>query len=584
MNDKMVGTLCFDVFELDLRTRELRRKSKKIRVQEQPIQLLAMLLEHPGELLTREEIRKKLWPDDTFVDFDHGLNTAVNKLRTALGDSADNPRFIETLPRKGYRFIGQVSKPVRSIIAVEKTKVGKIRLAVLPLKDYSDRGRDEYFSDGLTDELITQLSRLEPDRLGVIALTSTSRYKNTQMSIREIGHELDADYVLEGSVLRSGERVRINAQLIDTKDETHVWAESFDHDLGDIFLLQDKVSRSVASSISIKLSPGNRALYARPYHVDPDAYDAYLQGRFYWLKMSGYGWTKACSYFEMANEKDPGYGAPYSGLADCYLKQGQYGFRPPKEAFPQAREAALKALTIDTTLAEAHGSLALILCLYDWDWKGAEHEFCSSLTYGPQSGVLHAWYSWFLLAMGRSKESLRQAQLALVLEPFGNITNSMMGWHCIVKRDYGLADVYLRKAIEIEPDSFVSYMLLGMVRAAESRIEEAITLINKHNQLLGTNNGTGILAAVCARSGQHDKILRLQEDLTRKSKETFVPASLFAILAMAMGELEQTFEWLDKAYEERDSGLVTLKCNPIFQHIYSNSRFQTFLSRMNFPA
>ncbi len=584
MNDITIDVLCFGVFEFDLRTRELRRKGVKIRIQEQPLQLLIMLLEHPGELLTREDIRRNLWPADTFVDFDHALNTAVNKLRTALGDSADNPRFIETLPRKGYRFIGQVSVPGRQILAVEKAKSDKIRLAVLPLNDYSDGGRDEYFSDGLTEELITQLGRLNPVRLGVIARTSTSRYKNTQKSIREIGHELDTDYILEGSVRRAGERVRINAQLIDARDETHVWAESFEGDIGDVFLLQDEVSRSVATSIRITLAPRDRMQPASPYHVNPEAYDAYLKGRFHWLKMCGHGWKQARSYFESAIAKDPGYGAPYSGLADCYVKQGQYGFRPPKEVFPIARETALRAIQIEPTLAEAHGSLAVISGSYDWDWIGAEQEFRSALMFGPQNGVLHAWYSWFLLAMGRKEESLREAQLALVLEPFGNMTNGMMGWHCLAQGDYGLADLYLQKAIEMEPDFFTPYILLGIVRVSQSRIEEGITLIKKGNQLLGTDSGTGFLAAAYARNGQYDKIVCLQEDLTRKSKETFVPASLFAILAMIMGKPDQAFEWLGKAYEERDSGLVTLNCNPIFQPIRSDPRFQAFLSRINFPS
>ncbi len=584
MDDRTVDAFRFGDFELDLRTMELRRKGVKIRVQEQPLQLLGMLLEHTGELVTRDELHRKLWPVDTFVDFDHGLNTAVNRLRTALGDSAENPRFIETLPRKGYRFVGQVSVSGRPGMPGVKEKSGKIRLAVLPLNDYSDGSKDEYFSDGLTEELITQLSGLNPLRLGVIARTSTSQYKNTQKSVREIGHELDVDYVLEGSVRRAGERVRINAQLIDVRDETHVWAESFERDMGDVLLLQDEVSRSVARSIRITLAPRDGAQSASPYHVDPEAYDAYLQGRFHWLKMCNKGWKQARSYFESAIAKDPGYAAPYSGLADCYLKQGQYGFRPPKEAFPLAREAALKAIAIDSTFAEARGSLALILCLYDWDWTGAEKEFRSALMLGPQIGVLHGWYSWFLLAMGRSEESLREAQLALVLEPLGNMTNTMMGWHSLVQGDYVLSDMYFGKAIEMEPDAFLPYLLLGMVRIAESRIEEAIALINKSTQLVGTDCGAGFLAAAYAKSGQHEKIVRLRDDLTRKSEETFVAASLFATLAIIMGEPEQTFEWLDKAYEERDSGLVMLNCNPLFQPIHSDSRFQALLHHMNFPS
>jgi TolB-like protein/tetratricopeptide (TPR) repeat protein len=583
MDDGTADVLYFGTFELDLRTRELRRKGVKIRVQEQPLQLLAMLLEHPGELLTREELRRKLWPDDTFVDFDHGLNTAVNRLRTALGDSADKPRFIETLPRKGYRFVGQVSASGRPGLPAAKAKSDKIRLAVLPLNDYSDGSRDEYFSDGLTEELITQLGGLNPSRLGVIARTSMSRYKNTQKSIREIGHELDVDYVLEGSVRRVGERVRISAQLIDARDETHVWAQPFERDMRDVLLLQDEVSRLVAGSIRITLAPQEQERFASLRRVDPEAYDACLQGRFYWRKLCGYGWKQACSHFERAIAKDPGYAAAYSGLADCYLKEGQFFIRPPKEAFERAREAASRAIAIDPTLAEAHGSLAMVLFLYDWDWTGAEREFRSALMLGAQIGILHSWYSWFLLAMGKNEESLREAQLALVLEPSGNITNTIMGWYCLVHDDYSLADMYCRKAIEMEPDSFLPHLLLGMARIAESRIEEAIALINRSTQLLKTDYSTGILAAAYARSGQQEKIVRLREDLTKKSEGTFVGAGVFAMLAMTMGDLSQTFEWLDKAYDEHNSSLVMLNCNPAFRPIRSDPRFQAILRRMNFP-
>ncbi len=584
MEDRTAQTLSFGAFELDLRTKELRRKGVKIRVQEKPLQLLTVLLAHPGELLTREELRRNLWPDDTFVDFDHGLNTAVNRIRTALGDSAANPRFIETLPRKGYRFVGQVSVAGRPNVPAAKRKSDKIRLAVLPLNDYSEGSRTEYFSDGLTEELITQLGGLNPLRLGVIARTSTSRYKNTQKSIREIGQELEADYILEGSVRRVSRRVRISAQLIDVRDETHIWAQAFERDMRDVLLLQDEVSRSVADSIRVTLAPREREQPANSCQVDPEAYDAYLQGRFYYHKLCGYGFEQARLCFESAIAKDPGYAAPYSGLADYYFKQAQFYYLPPKEAFTRAREAALKALQIDQTLAEAHGSLALVMCGYDWDWAGAEREFRSALLLGPNIGLLHAWYSWFLLAMGRKEDALREAQLALVLEPFGNITNTMMGWWYLVHTDIGLTDVYCRKAIEMESDSFLPHLLLGLARVTESRIEEGIALINRSIQLLGNDYGVGFLAAAYAMSGQREKIAQLWEELTKRSENTFVGTGVFVMLSMIMGDLAQMFEWFDKAYEDRDPSLVLLKCNPVFKLIRSDPRFHALLRRMKFPS
>ena len=583
MDERTVHSLCFGAFELDLRTNELRRKGVQISVQEQPLQVLAMLLEHPGELITREELRRKLWPDDTFVDFDHGLNSAVNRLRNALGDSADNPRFIETIPRRGYRFVGQVSAPDQPELPAVKVKPDKIRLAVLPLNDYSDRNEDEYFSDGLTDELITQLSGLNPRQLGVIARTSTSQYKNTQKPIREIGQELDVDYVLEGSVRRVGERVRISAQLIDVKDETHLWAESFERDMRDVLLLQDEVSRSVAGSIRITLVP-EREQPARVHQVDPEAYDAYLQGRFYWRKLNYHSWNKARLLFERAIARDPGYAAAYSGLADCYIKDGQFFVRPPREVFPLAREAAMRAIAIDPNLAEAHSSMALILCTYDWDWTGAEHEFNTALLLGPDNGVIHSQYAFFLMAMDRKEEALREARMALVLEPLGNITNSTMGHCCLIHGDYGLADAYCRKAIEIEPESFTPHWLLSCVRIAEFRIDEAIALINRAVHLLGWDDNVGFFAAAYAAHGQQDKILPLRDEFEKKAKETFIAPTILAMLSIIMGDLEQVFKWLDKAYEERDSGLFMLKSNPSYGPIRSDPRFQALLRRMNFPT
>jgi len=583
-NTRTASILRFGAFELDLRTSELRKKGLKIKLQEQPFLILVMLLEHPGDMVSREEIRKKLWPTDTFVDFDHGLNTAINRLRTALGDSAESPRFIETLPRRGYRFVGPLVEPGETKLSTPKAENGKIRLAVLPLNDYSDGFGEDYFSDGMTEEMITQLGSMNPRKLGVIARTSVARYKNTEKPIDEIGRELNVDYVLEGSVRRAGGRVRISAQLIQASDQTHVWAESYERDLRDVLMLQDEVARTIVREIRVTLTPEVEARFNRQRHVNPEAYEAYLRGRHHWCKLSGAGWKLARECFEYAIAKDPRYAPPYAGLADCFCKFGQFYFLQPRQAFARARETALKALSLDDTLAEAHATLAMIGWLYDWDWPTTDQGFRRSIALGPNVAIIHAWYALYLLAMGRVEESLQEIQRGLSLEPLGNLTNTMMGFYYYVTCEYEQAVGQYRKTIELHPDSLPAHFLLGVACLANSRADDAIAAFEKAAQVSGNEYPAGFLGIAYGMSGRHDKLIQLVNELREKSRGVYISAATFAILSSALGDIDQMFQWFEKAYEERCSDLVMLKCVHAFDPLRSDPRFQSLVARMNFPS
>src|ERR1700739_4628733 len=337
--------VCFGVYEADLRSGELRKQGLRVRLPEQPFQGLAILLEHPGEVVTRESLQKRLWPHGTFVDFEQGLNTAVKRLREVLDDSAETPRLIEPLPRRGYRFVGSLA-----------AKPGRIEsLAVLPLENLSRDPDQEYFAEGLTEALITTLAKI--GELRVASRTSSMQYKGVRKALAQIAKELGVDAIVEGTVLRAEDRVRITAQLIDAAQESHLWAESYERDLRDVLSLQSEVAQAIAREVQVKLTPQEKAQFDQVSEVDPGAYEAYLKGRYYWNRRSQEGFHKGVQHFRDAITKDPGFAAAYSGLADCLSLLSMFGFVAPDDGIARARELAQRALQLDSASAEAHASL-----------------------------------------------------------------------------------------------------------------------------------------------------------------------------------------------------------------------------------
>src|SRR5260370_3469972 len=486
----------FGTFQLDRKARELHKAGVKVKLQDQPFRVLALLVAQAGQVVTREELRQKIWPSDVYIAFDQGLNNAVKKVRDVLGDSADNPRFIETVARQGYRFLAPVSavrqpsseptlrfglRTIRTalislttafvLIALAystwhrsaphtRLSSGKAILAVLPFDNLSHDPDQEFFSDGLTEEMIARLGKLNPEWLSVIARRSVAKYEGSSMDVSQIGKELHADYLLQGSVRRAPDRVRITVQLIQVRDQTDLWTESYDRELKDILALQDSVARSIADQIHITLTAEQQTRLARPRQLEPAAYEAYLKGRYYWNKRTAEGMQKASIYFQQAINADPAYGAAYSGLADCNSGLAWHGFNSPAETLPKANAAALTAIEIDPQSAEAHASLGLVLN-HMLDWPGAEIEVKRALQLDPHYANAHHWYGDNLSAKGRHDEAQLEAKQALQPDPLTLMIGTWVGLRYYLARKYDRAIEQGRNTVELDPNFAAAHLLLG---------------------------------------------------------------------------------------------------------------------------
>jgi len=622
------GRLRFGVFEIDLRSGELRKQGLKVRLQEQPFRVLAELIDGRGDVVTREELQRKLWPADTFVDFDHGLNKAVNKIRDALGDSAESPRFVETVSRRGYRFLAEVrevdppagtsveatlgsptikksSLPNTSVdqtqeksttSSVTKTAgavlvlglivlgVWTLRymkrpsrvirsLAVLPLESLSGDASQDYFADGMTDELITDLGQISA--LRVISRTSVMSYKKARKPLPQIAQELGVDAVVEGTVLRSGNQVRITAQLILAPDDKHLWAESYVGDLRNTLALQNQVARAVAEQIRIKLNPQEEATLKSVKVVNPEAYESYLKGRFFWNKRTADGLKAAVAYFNQAIEEDPRYAQAYSGLADTYALLGdwQYAVMTPKEAFPKAKAAALKALELDSSLGEAHNSLAFCLDGFDWDFAGAEKEFKKALELNPGYATAHHWYAWHLSLVGRNKEAIAEMKKAQNLDPLSLIINSDLAELLVIAHENEEAMEQSRKTIEMDPNFALAHNQLAQAYIQGQKYDAAIVELQKAIELSGGSpTCTANLARAYAATGKRNEALQLLNDLKKSANPGYSHASEIAMVYAALGDKNEAMTWLEKGYKERFNPGVLLRVG--FDPLRSDPRFR----------
>src|SRR5579862_2768817 len=601
--------LRFGVFEIDVRSGELRKQGYRIRIEGQPLQILICLLENPGELVTREELHRRLWPADTYVNFEHGLNAAVKRLRRALGDSADNPRFVETLPRRGYRFLA----PVETVTANEDTPVvaeapantpesvseeppdsendhsvetshslltwrrsafalllvlailaawmlrpkngqsPEIRsLAVLPLENLSHDPSQDYFADGMTDELITELGQIS--QLRVISRTSMMTYKGARKSLPQIAGELNVDAVVEGTVLRSGDQVRITAQLIQASADKHLWAQSYEGDVHQTLALQRQVARAIAEEIQIELTSHERDVLKSVKTVNPDAYEAYLKGRFFWNKRTADGMKEAISYFSQAIEKDPNYAPAYAGLTDSYALAGdwKYGVLAPKDAYPKAKAAALKAVVLDGTLGEAHISLALCLDNFDWDFSYAGKEFTRGIELSPSYATGHDWYGWHLASLGRNGEALAQVEKAENLDPLSLIISSDLAEEFLIDHRYDEAATQTQKTINMDRFFAPAHYVLGATFVQKHKYDEAIAELQKATQLSeGSTAFNANLAYAYAVSGRRNEAVKILADLKNQSQHGFSNAPEIALVYVGLDDKDQAMAWLNKAFDER---------------------------------
>src|SRR5438874_13420381 len=623
----------FGVFEVDFAAGELRKHGIRIKLRgEQPFQVLSILLEQPGEVITREELCKKLWPADTFVDFEHSLATAIGKIREALGDSADNPRYIETLPRRGYRFIADVAVVKRPIDKMEFVHAGassgkedraplevawkaapkrlswqhawktlglalvllilivwifrwrsrppgnvlsssSVRsLAVLPLENLSSNSED-YFADGMTDELITDLAQISA--LRVISRTSVMPYKGVRKPLPQIARELNVDAVVEGTVLHSGKQVRITAQLIRAPADKHLWAQSYEGDVSDTLALQKKVARAIVEQIRIKLTPQEDAVLENVKVVSPEAYENYLKGRYFWNKRTADGLKKASYYFNRAIEGDPNYSLPYTGLADIHQLSDH----------PQlAREEVQKALDLDDQLPEAHNSLARLLYLFNRDWEGADREFKRALELGHNYAPAHHWYSMYLAVEGRKEQALAEAEKAYELDPLSSVVGANLAK---ILQEAGQDDKAIeqaKKTLDLDPDSGVTHAVLGIVYQDQRMYPEAITEYKRALQLGGPPGEIrGLLGYTYAVSGNRIDAEKMIRELKGLWPGHTHAALDLAVVFSALGDKESALYWLEKAKEMHVSDLIGIRQDSHFVEVRSDPRFQALVQRADAP-
>jgi TolB-like protein/DNA-binding winged helix-turn-helix (wHTH) protein/Tfp pilus assembly protein PilF len=602
----------FGVYEVDLRAGELRKHGLRVKLQTQPFGILSLLLERPGEIVSREELRQKLWPTDVFVDFDQGLNKAINKLRDALGDSAENPRFIETIPRRGYRFIAPVSAAghaappaapplpaslgwrnpytVAAILVVgvgvalgglflwrEWRRPPADSLAIMPLSNGSTAASLDYLGDGITESIINNLSQLP--NLRVMARSTVFHYKGKEIDPRTVGRELGVHSVLSGRVTQVGDQLVISVELMNTSDGTQIWGEHYNRHLADLLAIQEDIAREVAANLQLKLSGELHQRLARRPTVNSDAYQLYLRGLFYFNKRTEDGFVKAADYFHQAIALDPNYGLAYTGLADCYGLQG-YDTFPPREYMPKAKAMADKALAIDSQMAEAHTSLAMIKALYEWDWRGAENEFRRAIELNPGYATAHHWYGVHLGAMGRFEESRRELQRALNLDPLSLIVNLNNAYPDHYTHQYDRALNTYRKTIEMDPnfawaheDLMLAYEQQGRFREA---IEEGVALL----RLSGDSAAATAVQRAYAAGGYRVALNRWLDDLKDRGKSHYVSPMKFAQLYSRLGLRDQAMEWLEKAYDQRSGPLVYIAVDPRYDGLRTDPRFQDLVRRM----
>lgn len=592
----------FGLFELDLTTGELRKNDRPVRLQPQPSQVLLLLVERAGELVTREELQERVWGDGTVVAYDQGLNYCVRQVRAALGDQADTPAFVETVPRRGYRFLAPVERvevaegaPVPSasprpsfrhlpgwavaaaagvVIAVAAlialrgpseaddptagSPADRVRLVVLPLVDLSQQGPesgpapgDPYLADSLTEELITHLGRLEPERLGVISRVSAMTYKDADKTVAQIGDELDVRYVLEGSIRRAGSRLRISVQLIQVGDQTHLWAETYDRDFADVLAIQSDIARRVTRSLALRLLPEKADSLVRRTTANPEAYDAFLQGRYQWNRFTTEGYLAAVEHFRRALALDPEFAEAWAALADAHNLLAFTDALPQEEAFEHARAAARHALALDPELAEAHNSLAFVLLYHDWDPRSAVAEFERALELAPGYAMGHHWAAAAYGALGRFDEAIAAARRAAELDPVSLSVRADLGWYHLIAGQWQQALTQCNRALDLSPGyGFAEYCRDRARLGLGQPVEEA------------TSEETR------------------REALTAQAAGEDVHPLGMAWGWAALGETDEAFRWLDLAVESRDPWMVFLWVDQRFEPLWDDPRLNQVAARV----
>lgn len=622
-----VPTYKFSDFELDLERYEVRKDGSPVKLEKIPMELLIYMVENSGRLITREQIVNKLWGKDIFVDTEQGINTAVRKIRLALADSPEQPRFLETVVGKGYRFVAAVHTngmaeeqaqdegnlrdtartapklpPRKAWIAgaaavvllgasiglwrttrAGKTSAQKIRsVAVLPLENMSGEPQQEIFADGMTDELTTMLARIKG--LRVISRTSVVGYKGTRKHLPQIAKELNVDAIVEGSVLRSGNKVRITAQLINAATDEHLWADTYERELSDVMAVQSEVAEAIARHVFVELTAEERQHIRVERRVNPAAHDLVLRGRSLWNKRDEASLQQAIECFQQALALDPNYAMAYVGLADSYNALGYSNYVSPADSFVRAKAAASKAIELDPDLAEAHASYGYATMYYDWDFGRAEREFQAALGLNPNSPQAHQWYAYLLTAMERPSEAHRHIDIAQQLDPASVPINTDRAFTYYYSGETEEAVKSVNTALQINPDFPLAHFWLGRIYTSQGRYDEALSEFTKTGALRSwqpTLSGLGFLYGIWGKKKEAQGVLDELAALPRQNR--YRTSYAVALIYCGMGDKEATFHWLDEAYKERTHWLVWLKTDPRWNSVRSDPRFRDLVRRVGLP-
>lgn len=615
----------FDDFRLDAEGHLLLRHDRPVPLTPKAVELLIVLVEAGGRPVTKEDLLQRVWADAIVEE--GSLTSHISILRKALGESGEDRQFIETLPKRGYRFVAPmkvaehdlpqtptapaVARPTSaarlrmriifsSLISIAALLVlvyfgakrflarlqpppRRLMIVVLPFQNLTGDPAQEFVSDGLTEEMITRLGELNYGQLGVIARTSAMTYKGTAKPADQIARELGVNYIMEGSIRSWGQKVRISAQLIAARDQTHLWSDNYERNSGDILALQSEVAQAIAREIKVRLVPQARARLSGAAPVKPEAYGAYLKGRYFWYKRTEEGMRKGIDYFNQAIQSEPDYAAAYVGLADSYALLALRGVTPAKEAFPEARAAAQKALELDNGLGDAHATLAHIR-LHEWDFAGLDDEFKRALELNPGNAMAYSWYSEYLTTMGRSDESIAVVRKAQEIDPVSPVVSTTLPHAYYFARRFDPAMEYLRKSLDLDPHHFMLHLRLGQVYIVERMHQQAIEEMQKAVSDSGrsTEALTGLAQAYAAvrMTGPMQEVL---DELNRGAGTHYVSAYNVAKIYASLGDKAETFAWLEKAYNERNPDLIELRREPSFDGVRSDPRFADLLQRMNFP-
>ena len=613
------GLIKFEEFELDCARYELRHNGHALKLEKIPMELLMLLASAEGRLVSREEIEAQLWGEGVFVDTEHGINTAIRKIRQVFDDDPEHPRFVQTVQRKGYRFIGKIDRteqetPVqtpklgskasgqyrrRMILLVSTGSLAALlllfflstrwrrspgattqlphpmMLAVLPFQNLSGDASQDYFSDGLTEEMITQLGELNGNQLGVIARTSSMMYKHTTKDVGEIGRELGVDYVLESSVRRDGDQVRITVQLISVKNQAHVWANSYDREVRHSIAVQEEVARAVAQQIEVKLTHTEAG--QRP--LSPAANEAYLRGRYFWNQFTDDGFSQAASYFDQAVAADPKFASAYSGLSDSYAFLVITNAIPPSEGWPKARDAAQRAVELDGALSDGRLSLAHFR-MHMWNWKDSDLEFKKAIALNPSNAKAHRWYAAYLTSLAKRQKALEEITEAHRLDPLSLANNAEVVRTLYYGRQYEQAVEQARKAELLDPEFPRTHFWLGRVYAQMGKYSEAIAEAERAGPSPDSRLRVTETAYACARAERSAEARAFLKKLQERSKGGYVPAYDLAVVYLALGEKEAALQWLQRAYDQHDWGLVVLAVEPRLDPLRSDPRFQGLVRKV----